>query len=81
MFERDSIRVVEPSDDSETVDFEESDLPILYREGGWMLRYRDADGHVRKHLVFGEIEDPELAVKQARAYLDRTPRTTAWPHN
>ena len=81
MFEQNSIRVVEPSDDDATLDFDESDLPILRRGGGWMLHYLDADGNVQDHLVAGEIDDVGLVVEQARAYLDRSPRTTAWPHS
>ena len=80
MFEQKSIRVVEPSDDDGAVNFEESDLPILHHDSGWMLRYLDADGHPQDHLVAGEIDDVDLVVEQARAYLDRSPRTTAWPH-
>jgi hypothetical protein len=81
MYEQKSIRVVEPSDDDETINFEGSDLPILRGVNGWMLSYLDAGGHVREHLVAGEIDDVELVVEQARAYLDQSPRTTAWPHS
>lgn len=81
MFERDSIRVIEPADDAEAVSFEDSDLPILHRDGGWTLSYLDVDGDRRDHLVTGTIGDIDLAVGLARAYLDRSPRTTAWPHS
>jgi hypothetical protein len=81
VFERDSIRVIEPSDDADTLNFEDSDLPILHRHGGWVLSYLDTDGQIRDHLVTGEIDDVELAVELARAYLDRSPRTVAWPHS
>ena len=82
MVERNSIRVIEPSDDAEASHFEDSDLPVLHQRGGWMLSYLDADGRRADHLITGEIGDVELAVEQARAYLDRPPRTkTAWPHN
>ncbi|HEV7791564.1 MAG TPA: hypothetical protein VGP05_21335 [Pseudonocardia sp.] len=81
MFERDSIRVIEPSDDAEAVNFEDSDLPILHWDGGWMLSYLNGDGNIRDHLVTGQIDDVELAVEMARAYVDRSPRTTAWPHS
>jgi hypothetical protein len=80
MFERDSIRVLEPEDDVKTADFEGSDLPILLCRGGWMLRYLDADGQAQDHLVTGEIDDIDLVVEQAKAYLRQSPRTTAWPH-
>lgn len=80
MFERESIRVVESSDDPDVVNFEESDLPVLHRNSGWMLSYLGADGEVREHLVTGEIDDIDLVVQQARAFLDRSPRATAWPH-
>jgi hypothetical protein len=46
-----------------------------------MLRYRDANGQVQDHLVTGDIDDVELVLEQARADLDRSPRTTAWPHS
>jgi hypothetical protein len=81
MFERDSIRVLEPADDVETAEFEDSDLPILHRSGGWMLRYLDAGGQARDHLVTGEIDDIDLVVEQAKAYLRQSPRSTAWPHS
>ena len=81
MFERHSIRVIEPSDDAEASHFEDRDLPVLHPDGGWMLSYLNADGHRREHLVTGQIGDVELAVELARAYLSRSPRTTAWPHN
>jgi hypothetical protein len=79
VFEQRSIRVLE--DDDEAVGFEESDLPILHRGNGWTLRYLDGEGREREHLVTGEIDDVDLVVEQARAYLDRSPRGTAWPHS
>ena len=80
MFERYSIRVIESSDDAEEFNFEHSNLPVLHRDGGWMLSYVNAEGHLRDHLIAGEIGDVELAVELARAYLSRSPRkTTAWP--
>jgi len=80
MYEEKSIRVLEPADDDGLLDFEESDLPILRRANGWVLSYLGDDGRVEEHLVLGEVDDVELAVAQARAYLDRAPRTAAWPH-
>ena len=82
MFERDSIRVIEPSDDAGAFNFKDSDLPILHQDVGWMLSYLDAEGHIRDHLVTWTIGDVELAVKLARAYLSHPPpTTTAWPYN
>ena len=82
MFERHSIRVIESSDDAGAFNFEDSQLPVLHQDGGWMLSYLNADGHLRDHLIAGEIGDVELAVELARAYLSRSPRTTtAWPHS
>jgi hypothetical protein len=80
MYEWNSIRVIEPSDDAETVNFEDSDLPILHRSSGWMLRYLGAGGQPRDHLVAGEIDDIELVLEQAQAYLRQSPPATAWPH-
>jgi hypothetical protein len=81
MFEQNSIRVLEASDDAEALNFQDSDLPILHQDGGWTLSYLDADGRRVDHLVTGAIGDVGLAVGMARAYLDRSPLTTAWPHS
>ena len=81
MIERDSIRVIEPSDDAGAVSLDDSDLPILEWADGWTLRYLDSDGQAHDHLIAGQIGDLELAVQQARAYLDREPRSTSWPHS
>jgi hypothetical protein len=81
MIERDSIRVIEPSDDADAVSLDDGGLPILEWVSGWILRYLDSDGQVHEHLIAGQLEDVELAVQQARAYLDRQPRSTSWPHN
>ena len=43
MFERHSIPVIEPSDDAEASNFEDSDLPVLHQDVGWMLSYLDAE--------------------------------------
>jgi hypothetical protein len=80
MFERDSILVVESSDDADRVDFEGNGLPVLRRDGGWILRYRSVDGESHEHLIAGAVDDVDLAVHQARAYLDQPPSATAWPH-
>lgn len=81
MIERERIRIVESSDDRAAVSFEDSDLPILEWVDGWALFYLDEDRTVRDHLVLGAVDDLDLAVRQARDYLDRRPRNTAWPHN
>jgi hypothetical protein len=88
MIEREGIRVLgsadEPdgADDADAVGFEDSELPILHRaDDGWRLRYRDDQGTEQEHLVTGGLDDEELAVHQARAWLDSAPRTTAWPHH
>jgi hypothetical protein len=80
MFQRDSILIVEPSDDADKVDFEGNGLPVLRRDGGWILRYSGVNGDSREHLVAGAIDDVNLAVHQARVYLDQPPSATAWPH-
>jgi hypothetical protein len=81
VIERERIRIVESSDDRAAVSFEDSDLPILEWVDGWALFYLDEDRTVRDHLVLGAVDDLDLAVRQARDYLDRRPRNTAWPHN
>ena len=80
MIERERIRIVEPSDDRTAISFEDSDLPILEWVDGWALFYLDEDRTVRDHLVLAAVDDLDLAVRQARDYLDRRPRETAWPH-
>ena len=80
MIERERIRVVEPSDDRAAITFDDSDVPILAWVDGWTLSYLDDDRTLREHLVLAAVDDLDLAVRQARDYLDRRPRETAWPH-